>query len=84
MREYHRAFARKAGRGVAGAAELDRQMAEASSKVERLVATVRDGGSDLTEIRAALGAASAERNRPRGKQAQVEAAPAIALHPRIA
>ncbi|WP_235399180.1 recombinase family protein [Sphingomonas sp. SRS2] len=81
--EYHRASAEAATAARRDRAQIERRHAEASRKVDRLVAAVAEGGSDFAEIRAALGKARADRDRLAEDMREIEAHNVVALHPSI-
>ena len=84
VREYHEGLARAAKQARQRKATLERQLQAASSKVERLVTAVAEGGGEFTEIRDALRAARRDRDRLSSELAEIDAVRVIALHPSIA
>lgn len=84
VREYHLEHSRKVRSIEKGRDQIERRLAEASQKVERLVAAIADGGGEFPEIRAALTRVRAERDALADQLRDAEALPVVALHPRIA
>ncbi|WP_374649037.1 recombinase family protein [Rhizorhabdus sp.] len=83
VKEYHRASAEAASTARRERAQLEKRHAEASRKVDRLVAAVAEGGSDFAEIRNALAKAKADRDQIAEAMREIEADNVIALHPSI-
>ncbi len=84
VREYHLEHSRKVRAIEKGRDQLERRLAEANQKLERLVAAIAEGASDFPEIRAALTRVRAERDAAADQLRDAEALPVVALHPRIA
>jgi site-specific DNA recombinase len=84
VREYTVEYARQTQSLARDRGRIDRQLAEAQRKVERLTRAVADGGSEFAEIRAALTAASDDRKRLERELANMDALPVLALHPGLA
>lgn len=82
VREYHRDFARRAADMGRDRTKVERRMAEAERRLERLVKAVADGGGEFAEIRALLTAARDDRNKAARELASMAALPnVLALHP---
>jgi len=84
VREYHEEYTRRARSARKRRATLERQLAAATAKVERLVRVIAEGGSEFSELRDALRTARIERDRTAAQLAEVDALRVIALHPAIA
>jgi len=84
VREYHEEYTRRAKAARQRRAALDRQLAAATAKVERLVHVIAEGGGEFAELRDALRTARSERDRTAAQLAEVDALRVIALHPAIA
>lgn len=84
VREYHLEHARNAAESGKGRARLERRLADASARVDRLVAAIAAGGGEFEEIRQALAAARSSRDQLAAELAELEAFPVVALHPGIA
>ncbi|WP_294212135.1 recombinase family protein [uncultured Sphingomonas sp.] len=84
VQQYHaEATARQSDRKQ-DAAEIDRKIAKVDAGMKRLVAAIADGAADFPEIREALAARRAERDVLMREKQEIQAAPIIALNPRIA
>lgn len=84
VREYHREHARLTGKGQRERATIERRLAEAKRKVDRLVDAIAAGGAEFAEIRDVLAKARADRDQLTRQLAGIDAVPVIALHPGIA
>jgi DNA invertase Pin-like site-specific DNA recombinase/GrpB-like predicted nucleotidyltransferase (UPF0157 family) len=84
VREYHEEYTRRARQARQRRAALERQLAAATAKVERLVHVIAEGGSEFAELRDALRAARLDRDRTASQLAEVDALRVVALHPAIA
>ena len=84
VREYHEEYARRASALRQNETKLHRRLSEARARVSRLVAAIADGGAEFPAIREALASARAEQDGAERALADVEAMPAIALHPKVA
>ncbi|WP_239017916.1 recombinase family protein [Sphingomonas aracearum] len=84
VREYHRDYARKASQLTRDRARLADRLAQATRKMDRLLAALADGGSAFGEIRDMLGAAREEKERLARELASLDALPEVlTLHPRL-
>ncbi len=84
VREYHSEHARRSIDARRSSAKLDRKVAEANAKIERLVAAISGGGAEFAEVKDALAQARADRDRAAAELLEIEALPVVALHPAIA
>lgn len=84
VREYHREHARQTQDLGRDRARLERRLAEAARKRDRLVEAVAEGGSSFPEIRASLTAARDDHERIRRELASLEALPVLTIHPGLA
>lgn len=84
VREYHRDYARRAADLGRERSSLDRRIAEAERKMERLAAAIADGGAEFSTIRDQLASARADKLAAERDLASMEALPVIALHPNLA
>jgi site-specific DNA recombinase len=84
VREYHDEHARRSIEARRSSAKLDRKVAEANAKIERLVAAISGGGAEFAEVKDALAQARADRDRAAAELLEIEALPVVALHPTIA
>lgn len=84
VREYHRDYARKSANLGRDRARLQRQLAEATRKMERIVEAFAGGGSEFAEIRTMLTTARDDKERLASELANLEALPVLALHPGLA
>jgi DNA invertase Pin-like site-specific DNA recombinase len=82
VREYHRDFARRAVDLDRDRARVDRALADARRRRERLVQAFAQGGSEFAEIREMLAAARDEADRLERERASLAALPSVlAIHP---
>jgi DNA invertase Pin-like site-specific DNA recombinase len=84
VREYHREHARLSGEGQRERGTIERRLAEAKRKVDRLVEAIAAGGAEFAEIREVLAKARTDRDTLTSQLAGIDAVPVIALHPNIA
>ncbi len=84
VREYHEEYSRRASALRQNEAKLHRRLSEARARVSRLVAAIAEGGAEFAAIRGALATARAEEDAAERALAEVDAMPAIALHPKVA
>jgi hypothetical protein len=84
VREYHQEHARRSAEVAKQTQRLQKQHADASAKVNRLVEAIANGADEFVEIKAILSTARAERDRFAAAIAENEALPVVALHPGIA
>jgi site-specific DNA recombinase len=83
--EYHRDFAREAAEIRKARSRIERQLAAANAKVDRLVMALTDDRlKEIAEIAEALSSAKAERDALATELENIEAIPVLALHPHIA
>lgn len=82
--EYHRNYARVMREIEQRGNNLRRELAEATARVDRLVAAIAQGGSDFPAIREALAAASIDKERLASAIASAAATSPVALHPNLA
>ncbi|MDB5683173.1 MAG: Recombinase [Sphingomonas bacterium] len=75
VREYHREYARRSSSLSAERGKLERRLAEAAAKVDRLVDAIANGADEFTEVGGALSKARAERERLSASIAEVHALP---------
>ena len=84
VREYHSDFARKAADLGRDRARLERRLADATRRYDRLVAAIAAGGAEFAEIRAQLAHTRDERDEAQRALASMDAVPQVlALHPRL-
>jgi hypothetical protein len=84
VRTYHRTFAREAADLGRDRATVERKLAEASRRMDRLLKAFTDGGSEFAEIRDMLQQARAEKDGLARQLAAMDALPNILpLHPQI-
>lgn len=84
VREYHRDFARQEAKLSGDRQKLERQLAEATRKADRLLKAFAEGGSEFAEIRDMLSAARSDKDRLTQELASLEALPTVlAIHPRL-
>lgn len=83
VREYHRDFAKNVAAVTRDRGRLERAIAEATAKIDRLVDAI-GRGADIEEVRDALAATKAERAAAQDALKDLEDLPIVALHPRIA
>ena len=84
VREYHAEYARKAATSRRDEAKLQRRVAEARGKVDRLIAAIANGGAEFADVRDALAKARSELDAAERSLADAEAMPVVALHPKVA
>ncbi|MFW2829912.1 recombinase family protein [Sphingomonas sp. ID0503] len=84
VREFHRDMARRTAQLQKERAGLEKRLAEATAKVNRLVEAIATGADEFVEIREILATARAERTAATEELAAIEAMPVITLHPKIA
>jgi DNA invertase Pin-like site-specific DNA recombinase len=84
VREYHQEYARQAARIGRDRGRVERQLAEAGRKLDRLTTAIADGGSAFAEVMAAMTAARDDRDRLARELANMDALPVLALHPGLA
>lgn len=84
VQEYHLAHARRSKEVARESGTLKRKHAEASAKVDRLVAAIAEGGGTFAELRDVLTTAREERDQLAAQLDQVESVPVLALHPNVA
>lgn len=84
VREYHRDFARQSADLGRDRAKVEKKLADADRRVQRLLKAFADGGSEFDEIRDMLRSAKAERERLARDLASMDAVPnVLALHPQV-
>lgn len=84
VREYHADYARKQRDQERERAGVERKLAEATRRMDRLVAIVADGGREFVEIKDMLAAARDEKGRLARELASLDALPdVLTLHPRL-
>jgi site-specific DNA recombinase len=83
VKEWHEARASRTRQAARQRQLLERRLAAAAAKADRLLRAVTEGGDEFAEIREALLAVRAERERIEGELADLDASPVIALHPGI-
>lgn len=82
--EYRRDFASQSAALKRDRARVERQLAEVTRKLQRMVDAFASGGSEFVEIRDMLSAAKAEKERLSQELSNIAAIPAVlALHPRL-
>lgn len=84
VKEYHLEHARRTGSLTKERASLQRRLADAERKFQRLIDVVTEGGSEFAEIRDALNKARRDREQLTAQLAEIDAMPVLALHPGIA
>jgi hypothetical protein len=84
VKEYHEERAKQAASSRREAATLNRRLAEATAKVDRLVAAIAAGAGEFQEVRDALTKAKADRDLAQSSLDALEAMPVVALHPTVA
>ena len=84
LKEFHESRRRRMSRVDQERTKLERRHREASTKVERLVNAIAEGGEEFAEIRAVLSKARNERDAVAQQLADLETFPVITLHPRLA
>lgn len=83
VREYHRDYAKNIAEAGRSRARLERQIADAAAKIDRLVDAI-GRGADIEEVREALAQARADREAAQAALQEMKDLPVVALHPRIA
>lgn len=84
VREYHADYARKQRDQERERAGIERKLADATRRMDRLVTIVADGGREFAEIKDMLAAARDEKNRLTRELASLDALPdVLTLHPRL-
>lgn len=83
VQEFHREAQTAAAERKTERARLERKLAEASRKVERLVSAFAAGAGEFEEIRAVLTKARADRDQAAEALSEIEADNVVALHPSI-
>lgn len=83
VREYHDRRTKRRAERLGSRAEAERRVNEAKVAIARLVDAIADGAADFSEVREALAARRADRERAEQLVAEFEAEPVIALHPHI-
>lgn len=83
VQEYHRSYGRRVAEAARGRSRLERQLADASARIDRLVDAIARG-ADIEEVRAALAVAKAEREAAQAALDELRDLPVVALHPRLA
>ncbi|MCU6454325.1 recombinase family protein [Sphingomonas sp. A2-49] len=83
VKEYHEARARGLREERQNRTRYERRLAEASGKVDRLVAAISAGAGEFAEVREALQQARAERDAAQEALLEMEALPVVALHPAV-
>lgn len=83
VRAWHVENTRRTGEAKAQRGKLERRIAEAGRKIDRLVAAIADG-ADFAEIRDVLAKARADRDAATRQLADIDALPVIVLHPGLA
>lgn len=81
--EYHREAQAAASERKADRSKLERRLAEATRKVDRLVAAIASGAGEFAEVRAVLTKARADRDEATEALQEIEADNVVALHPSI-
>ncbi len=81
--EYHRAHKHTMREQAHDRVRLEKAIAEATARIDRLVAAI-ERGADIEEVREALAGAKAQRAEAERELAGMESANVVALHPRIA
>lgn len=84
LEEYRSEYSRRSRELAVENNRLERQLADANRKIERLVSAIADGGGEFREIRDALAHSKAEKADIERALASAEALPQIALHPALA
>lgn len=84
VREYHLERAADAAASQKRRAKLERQLADTTARIERLVEAIACGGEEFAEIRDVLAKARATRDALQAELGEIEALPVIALHPNVA
>lgn len=84
VRTYHEERQRLSADTRRQQASLDRKLADANGRIDRLVRAIGEGLGDFDEVKVALAAAKAARDKIKGELAMVEAVPVLALHPALA
>ncbi len=84
LREYHRAHAHQTAEVGRDRGRIERQLVDATRKVDRMVTMLAEGGSEFAELRAVLIAARDERDRLARELAGLDAMPVLTLHPGLA
>lgn len=82
--EYHRNYAKVAQQIARDRGRVERRLAEATARVNRLVEAIAAGGDAFEEIRGILLDARAKREALKMELAEIDSVPIIALHPNIA
>ena len=84
VRTYHRDFARQAADLGKDRDKVERQLEEATRRMDRLLAALADGGSEFAEIKAMLATARARKEELSRQLDSMDAIPnVLALHPHI-
>jgi DNA invertase Pin-like site-specific DNA recombinase len=84
VEEYQRERARRTADARRQAGRLERKQADASAKIDRLVAAIAAGAGEFIEVREALAAAKVDLAAAQEQLAEIEAVPVVILHPSIA
>lgn len=84
VKEYHLERASAAAATAKKRSRLERQLADTTARIERLVEAVACGGGQFAEIRDVLTKARATRSALEDELGELEALPVIALHPNVA
>lgn len=84
LREYHRDFARAAADLGRDRAKIERKLAEAQRRKERMLKAFADGGSEFDEIREMLASARKDVDQLTRELANMDAVPTVlTLHPHM-
>lgn len=84
VRAYHHERQRLHAETARQRAGLERKLADANAKIERLVRAITEGLGNFGEIKSAMEKAKASRDAAAAQLATVDAVPILALHPGIA
>lgn len=84
VKEYHEHYARRANDNRRERAKLEKRLADATSRISRLVAAISSGAAEFDEIKDAMQKARSEREAAAEHLQDIDAEPVIALHPTIA
>ncbi|OBV10981.1 Recombinase [Erythrobacter dokdonensis DSW-74] len=84
VKEYHATAAQRNSEHNRHRAGLESKLAAATQKIERLVEAIANGGAEFVEVKQALIEAKERRVLLERELAELEALPAVTLHPRIA
>jgi site-specific DNA recombinase len=82
--EYHAEFARRSAQQQRENSQLEKKLADANSKIARLVNAIAEGGEEFAEIKEALCVAREQRDRLQHDLQEAKAGDVIMLHPKIA